>query len=90
MVSSRFVCVTNPNVANRQLPLQGHGALAGPNKVIATRADGTSDEISTKYVLIATGSDVTPFPGGAIKIDEETIVSYFDFNRNKSLFIMIT
>ena len=53
----------------------GHGALAGPNKVIATRPDGTSDEINTKYVLLATGSEVTPFPGGQLKIDEKTIVS---------------
>ena len=55
--------------------VEGHGALAGPNKVVATRPDGSSDEINTKYVLIATGSEVTPFPGGAIQIDEETIVS---------------
>merc|ERR1711962_809134 len=53
----------------------GHGTLAGPNKVIASRPDGTSDEINTKYVLLATGSEVTPFPGGQLKIDEETIVS---------------
>ena len=44
-------------------------------KVIATRPDGSSDEINTKYVLIATGSEVTPFPGGALQIDEKTIVS---------------
>merc|ERR1711892_915597 len=37
--------------------IDGHGALAGPNKVIAT------------------GPEVTPFPGGALSIDEETIVS---------------
>jgi len=55
--------------------VDGHGALAGPNKVVATRPDGTTDEINTKYVLIATGSEVTPFPGGALSIDEETIVS---------------
>merc|ERR1711892_626180 len=55
--------------------VDGHGALAGPNKVIATRPDGTTDEINTKHVLIATGSEVTPFPGGALSIDEETIVS---------------
>merc|ERR1712130_544872 len=55
--------------------VNGHGRLAGPNKVIATRPDGTTDEINTKYVLLATGSEVTPFPGGAIQIDEETVVS---------------
>lgn len=55
--------------------VEGHGRLDGPNKVIATRPDGTTDTINTKYVLIATGSEVTPFPGGAIKIDEDTVVS---------------
>jgi len=55
--------------------IQGHGRLDGANKVIATRPDGTTDTINTKYVLLATGSEVTPFPGGAIKIDEDTIVS---------------
>merc|ERR1712050_143974 len=55
--------------------VNGHGRLAGPNKVIATRPDGSTDEINTKYVLLATGSEVTPFPGGAIQIDEETVVS---------------
>merc|ERR1711953_1093309 len=55
--------------------VEGHGSLAGPNKVIATRPDGSTDEINTKYILIATGSEVTPFPGGAIQIDEKTIVS---------------
>ena len=40
-------------------------------KVIATRPDGSTDEINTKYILIATGSEVTPFPGGAIQIDEK-------------------
>lgn len=55
--------------------VKGHGTLAGPNKVIATKPDGTTDEINTKYILIATGSEVTPFPGGAIQIDEETVVS---------------
>jgi len=53
----------------------GHGKLEGPNKVTAAKADGTTDIINTKYTLLATGSDVTPFPGGGIQIDEETIVS---------------
>ena len=43
--------------------VNGHGRLAGPNKVIATRPDGSTDTINTKYVLLATGSEVTPFPG---------------------------
>lgn len=38
-----------------------------------TKSDGSIDTIKTKNILIATGSEVTPFPG--IEIDEETIVS---------------
>ena len=37
------------------------------------KADGTTEDIATKHILIATGSEVTPFPG--IEVDEETIVS---------------
>lgn len=32
-------------------------------------------EIEAKNILIATGSEVAPFPGGAIEIDEKQIVS---------------
>merc|ERR1712168_1481424 len=41
--------------------------------VTATAGDGSEQGINTKNILIATGSEVTPFPG--IEIDEETIVS---------------
>jgi dihydrolipoamide dehydrogenase len=44
----------------------GHGKLEGPNKVTAAKADGTTDTINTKYTLLATGSDVTPFPGRVV------------------------
>lgn len=39
----------------------------------ATAADGSQQVINTKNILVATGSEVTPFPG--IQIDEESIVS---------------
>jgi len=32
-------------------------------QVVATAADGTENVINTKNILIATGSEVTPFPG---------------------------
>uniref|UniRef100_A0A669CQP4 Dihydrolipoyl dehydrogenase, mitochondrial n=1 Tax=Oreochromis niloticus TaxID=8128 RepID=A0A669CQP4_ORENI len=53
--------------------VNGFGRLTGKNQVTATTADGTEQVINTKNILIATGSEVTPFPG--IQIDEETIVS---------------
>jgi dihydrolipoamide dehydrogenase len=49
---------------------KGTGTITDANTVTC---DG--EAIPTKNILIATGSEVTPFPGGAIEIDEETIVS---------------
>ena len=39
----------------------------------ALKEDGSSEVVKAKNILIATGSEVTPFPG--ITIDEEQIVS---------------
>uniref|UniRef100_A0A673A991 Dihydrolipoyl dehydrogenase, mitochondrial n=1 Tax=Sphaeramia orbicularis TaxID=375764 RepID=A0A673A991_9TELE len=47
--------------------------VTGKNQVTATAADGSEQVINTKNILIATGSEVTPFPG--IQIDEESVVS---------------
>lgn len=52
---------------------EGFGRIAGPNQVSIKKNDGSSENINTKNILIATGSEVTPFPG--IEIDEKTIVS---------------
>ncbi|CAO1436761.1 unnamed protein product [Diamesa tonsa] len=53
--------------------LNGWGTIVSPNQVTAKMADGSVETVNTKYIMIATGSEVTPFPG--ITIDEETIVS---------------
>lgn len=53
--------------------VHGHGTIVTPNQVIVKNADGGRTTITTKNILIATGSEVTPFPG--IEVDEETIVS---------------
>jgi len=54
--------------------LKGHGKITSPTSVAVLDAEGnTIDTVETKNILIATGSEVTPFPG--IEIDEETIVS---------------
>lgn len=52
--------------------IQGKGAITSANEVTATTANGT-ETVRTKNILIATGSEVTPFPG--IEIDEQVIVS---------------
>lgn len=42
---------------------QGHGSITGQNEVTVTGADGSSQAIPTKNILIATGSVPVPFPG---------------------------
>jgi len=59
---------------NKVTHLQGHGKITGPNQVSVLNPDGSVKEVvNTKNIMIATGSEVTPFPG--IEVDEETIVS---------------
>lgn len=43
--------------------VNGFGRVTGKNQVTATVADGSEQVINTKNILIATGSEVTPFPG---------------------------
>jgi len=52
--------------------IKGHGKITGRNEVTVLKDDG-NETIETRNILIATGSEVTPFPG--IEIDEEHIVS---------------
>lgn len=42
--------------------VRGHGTITGPNEVSVQTADGT-ETIKTTNILIASGSEVTPFPG---------------------------
>uniref|UniRef100_A0A674NPQ0 Dihydrolipoyl dehydrogenase n=1 Tax=Takifugu rubripes TaxID=31033 RepID=A0A674NPQ0_TAKRU len=58
---------------NKVTHVNGFGRLTGKNQVTATAADGSEQIINSKNILIATGSEVTPFPG--IQIDEDIIVS---------------
>ncbi|ESO88886.1 hypothetical protein LOTGIDRAFT_219043 [Lottia gigantea] len=58
---------------NKVTHLQGFGSVTGPNEVTVTKKDGSKEKVSTKNILIATGSEVTPFPG--IEVDEKQIVS---------------
>merc|ERR1719414_181204 len=58
---------------NKVTHLNGHGKITGANEVTVLKADGTEEKVNTKNILIAVGSEVTPFPG--VEIDEETIVS---------------
>ncbi|NXN24909.1 DLDH protein, partial [Nycticryphes semicollaris] len=58
---------------NKVVHVPGFGKITGKNQVTATKSDGSTQVINTKNILIATGSEVAPFPG--ITIDEDNIVS---------------
>ncbi|KZT51271.1 dihydrolipoyl dehydrogenase [Calocera cornea HHB12733] len=53
--------------------IKGTGSFVSPNRLAVKLADGSETEIEAKNIIIATGSEVTPFPG--IEIDEKQIVS---------------
>lgn len=54
--------------------VKGHGKITGKNQVTALGPDGsTVATVNTKNILIATGSEVTPFAG--IEVDEKKVVS---------------
>ena len=48
--------------------LQGIGKITGTNEVTVMKNDGTEEKVQTKNILIATGSEVTPFPGIEVSI----------------------
>jgi len=58
---------------NKVTHIQGHGKITGKNEVTAMKKDGSQEVVKAKHILIATGSEVTPFPG--IEVDEKQIVS---------------
>jgi dihydrolipoamide dehydrogenase len=59
--------------------IKGSASFLSPNRLsispIAEAPDGIPTEVEAKNIIIATGSEVSPFPGGAITIDEKQIVS---------------
>ncbi|KDR79421.1 hypothetical protein GALMADRAFT_243494 [Galerina marginata CBS 339.88] len=59
--------------------IKGSASFISPNRLsispISESPDGTPSEVEAKNIIIATGSEVSPFPGGAITIDEKQIVS---------------
>lgn len=49
--------------SNKVSRYNGFGSITSPNEVTITKKDNTTEVIKTKNILIATGSEVTPFPG---------------------------
>lgn len=55
--------------------IKGAGSFVSPTRIAVQLLEGGETHVDAKNVVIATGSEVSPFPGGAIEIDEEQIVS---------------
>jgi dihydrolipoamide dehydrogenase len=51
----------------------GHGRIVAPGKIEVKGADGKTETVETRNIVVATGSDVTRLKG--IEIDEKRIVS---------------
>lgn len=58
---------------NKITLIKGHGKITGVNQVTALKEDGSNEVVNTKNILIATGSEVTPFPGIQVLL---TILKY--------------
>ena len=54
---------------------RGTGRIAGAGKVSVTGEDGKVQDIETKNIVIATGSDVAGIPGVEVEFDEKVIIS---------------
>ena len=50
--------------------VEGHGTITSPNQVTVTNGNGEKQVLATKNILIATGSEVTPFPGIEVNLDK--------------------
>ena len=55
--------------------LRGTGRIVAAGKVAVTGEDGKVQEVETKNIVIATGSDVAGIPGVTVEFDEKVIVS---------------
>ncbi|MDQ6437084.1 dihydrolipoyl dehydrogenase [Mesorhizobium sp. LHD-90] len=55
--------------------IRGTGRIVSAGKVLVTAEDGGTQELETKSIVIATGSDVAGIPGVKVDIDEKVIVS---------------
>lgn len=53
--------------------IKGAGSFASPTRIDVELVDGGKTQIEAKNIIIATGSEVTPFPG--IEVDEKQVVS---------------
>jgi dihydrolipoamide dehydrogenase len=55
--------------------IKGAASFISPTRISVDLLEGGSTEVEATNIVIATGSEVAPFPGGGIEIDEKQIVS---------------
>lgn len=55
--------------------MKGWGRFEDKNTIAVDYSDGKTDTISVKNTIIATGSEPSELPGGALKIDENRVIS---------------
>eukprot|EP00386_Alphamonas_edax_P012435 GDKI01038842.1.p1 GENE.GDKI01038842.1~~GDKI01038842.1.p1 ORF type:complete len:505 (-),score=149.19 GDKI01038842.1:185-1699(-) len=55
--------------------VKGHGKFKSSNELEVSLNEGGSQSIKAKHYLIATGSEPSPMPGGALKADEKVVVT---------------
>lgn len=60
---------------NKITAFTGTGKVVAQGKVSVTAEDGKVEELTTKNIIIATGSDVAGIPGVDVSFDEKVIVS---------------
>lgn len=70
--------------------VRGHGSITGPNEVSVQTADGT-ETIKATNILIASGSEVTPFPGIEVSVsDDRFFVRFFFCLLTNKIFAVIS
>ena len=74
-VKSNVVGVSFLFKKNKIDGFQGTGKIVSAGKVSVTGEDGKAQELETKNIVIATGSDIAGIPGVNVDIDEKVIVS---------------
>jgi dihydrolipoamide dehydrogenase len=55
--------------------IKGYGKFKDPNTLIVEHKDGTTQTITSKNFIIATGSEPNNLPGGILPIDEQRVIS---------------
>ena len=55
--------------SNKVTGIRGHGTISAPGQVSVKKEDGSNETLHAKNILIAVGSEVTPFPGIDVRSD---------------------